>query len=94
MLLNIPHPVTYIVEGCIISDIVHQQNAHSTPVVCCIQQQYVGLCAANIWGELGAGCVRTTSDSAKALLPSCVPYLQLNPFIVQHNFLDLEVNPT
>lgn len=35
----------------------------------------------------------TTCDGSEALLASCVPDLKLNPFVVQHNFLDLEVNP-
>ena len=40
------------------------------------------------------GCVKpTTGDSAEALLARCVPDLQLDPFVVQQNLLDLEVDP-
>lgn len=35
----------------------------------------------------------TACNGAEALLSSCVPDLQLDPFVVQHNLLDLEVNP-
>jgi hypothetical protein len=35
----------------------------------------------------------TTGDCSEALLPCCVPYLQLHPFVVQEDLLDLEVNP-
>lgn len=35
----------------------------------------------------------TAGDSAEAFLSSCIPDLQLNPFVVQHDFLDFEVNP-
>ena len=35
----------------------------------------------------------TASDGPEALLPRCVPDLELNPFVVQQNLLDLEVNP-
>ena len=31
-------------------------------------------------------------DSPDALLPSCIPNLQLDPLVVYHNLLDLEVN--
>jgi hypothetical protein len=34
----------------------------------------------------------TTGDGSEALLPCCVPYLQLHPFVVQKDLLDLEVN--
>jgi hypothetical protein len=35
----------------------------------------------------------TAGDGPEALLPCCVPYLQLHPLIVQENLFDLEVNP-
>ncbi len=40
-----------------------------------------------------AGFHRTACNGPEALLTSCVPDLELDPFIVQHNLLDLEVNP-
>ncbi len=40
-----------------------------------------------------AGFQHTACNGSEALLTSCVPDLELNPFIVQHNLLDLEVNP-
>jgi len=40
-----------------------------------------------------AGFHHTACNGPEALLTSCVPDLELNPFIVQHNLLDLEVNP-
>ena len=40
-----------------------------------------------------AGFHHTACNGSEALLTSCVPDLELDPFIVQHNLLDLEVNP-
>ena len=40
-----------------------------------------------------AGFQHTACNGSEALLTSCVPDLELDPFIVQHNLLDLEVNP-
>lgn len=34
----------------------------------------------------------TAGDCSEALLPCCVPYLQLHPLVVQEDLLDLEVN--
>ncbi len=42
---------------------------------------------------ISAGFHHTACNGSEALLTSCVPDLELNPFIVQHNLLDLEVNP-
>ena len=36
----------------------------------------------------------TLSDGAKAFLPSCVPDLQFDSFVIQLYLLDLEVNST
>ncbi len=35
---------------------------------------------------------RTTGNCAKPFLPSCVPDLQLDPFVVEEDLLDLEVD--
>ena len=40
-----------------------------------------------------AGLHHTACNGSETLLTSCVPDLKLDPFIVQHNLLDLEVNP-
>lgn len=40
-----------------------------------------------------AGFYHTACNGSEALLTSRVPDLELDPFIVQHNLLDLEVNP-
>jgi hypothetical protein len=40
-----------------------------------------------------AGFHHTACNGSEALLTSRVPDLELDPFIVQHNLLDLEVNP-
>lgn len=40
-----------------------------------------------------AGFHYTACNGSEPLLTSCVPDLELDPFIVQQNFLDLEVNP-
>ena len=40
-----------------------------------------------------AGFHHTACNGSEALLTSRVPDLELDPLIVQHNLLDLEVNP-
>lgn len=37
-------------------------------------------------------CVPTASDCSEALLSCCVPYLKLDPLVVNKYFLDFEVN--
>ena len=42
----------------------------------------------NAHGSLVVGL----GDSAESLLASCVPYLQLDPLLIDVNFLDFKVN--
>ena len=43
--------------------------------------------------SVGSSCVFTAGYCSKALLPSCVPYLQLDPLVIDEDLLDFEVNP-
>ena len=105
VLLDVAHPVSDVVEGRLVRDIVHKQDPHGSSVVSCTGRAATGLLGSDTDQEetfllqvIGAAIFRqgaelTAGDGPEPLLACCVPYLKLDPLIVNEDFLYLEVNP-
>ncbi len=95
MLFNVPNPVADVVERFLISNIVHQQNTHSSSIVSWREgerenDQTRGRRSGTLSSQEKKR--KTCRDGSEALLTSGIPNLQLNLLAFQLNSSDFEID--